>query len=403
MSESANMMHPVPDDNTMEIAEYGPKYMDVKSSLYISDLMIDFLNIEARSEYEQLDLDVAEFILIHRPYWLNQEVPHAETIEQMTAVRRLKIILQDLSAIEEIELTKAETKQFGMMSSAEEYGKRLVERGMDTELFRAMSIENADRPLNFESIRKIRDHDMEKRSAEEEYEYKLYLKYLREAEARENERIRIARERGIELVDVPDPEVDGEQEPDAEEEWDEDYIPGEIRPEVEEWVTDPEDELPDLAEPELAFLENIIMCDIDLTGDETEERVETEEQTECTENGTEETFGNGEQAECSENNTEAMFGNEEQTECSENETEERFWNEEQTECTENDTEAMFGNGEQTECTENEAEERFWNEEQAECIENDTEATLVFDDEPEDEKPSIKERILDLFRRHRNGD
>ena len=287
----------------------------------------------------------------------------------MTAVRRLKIILQDLSAIEEIELTKAETKQFGMMSSAEEYGKRLVERGMDTELFRAMSIENADRPLNFESIRKIRDHDMEKRSAEEEYEYKLYLKYLREAEARENERIRIARERGIELVDVPDPEVDGEQEPDAEEEWDEDYIPGEIRPEVEEWVTDPEDELPDLAEPELAFLENIIMCDIDLIEDETEERVETEEQTECTENGTEGTFGNGEQAERSEN-----------------ETEERFWNEGQTERSENET-----------------EERFWNEEQTECIENGTEGTLVFDDEPEDERPSIKERILDLFRRHRNGD
>lgn len=352
MSESANMMHPVPDDNTMEIAEYGPKYMDVKSSLYISDLMIDFLNTEARSEYEQLDLDVAEFILIHRPYWLNQEVPHAETIEQMTAVRRLKIILQDLSAIEEIELTKAETKQFGMMSSAEEYGKHLVERGMDTELFRAMSIENADRPLNFESIRRIRDHDLEKRSAEEEYEYKQYLKYLRESEAKENERIRIARERGIELVDVPDPEVDGEQELDAEEGWDEDHIPGEIWPEVVEWVTDPEDEPPDLAEPELAFLENIIMCDIDLIEDETEERVETEEQTEC-----------------SENDTEDMFGNEEQTERSENETEERFWNEEQTECTE----------------------------------NGTEETLVFDDEPEDERPSIKERILGLFRRRSNGD
>jgi len=318
MSESANMMHPVPDDNTMEIAEYGPKYMDVKSSLYISDLMIDFLNTEARREYEQLDLDVAEFILIHRPYWLNQEVPHAETIEQMTAVRRLKIILQDLSAIEEIELTKAETKQFGMMSSAEEYGKRLVERGMDTELFRAMSIENADSPLNFESIRKIRDRDSEKRSAEEEYEYKQYLKYLRESEAKENERIRIAKERGIELVDVPDPEVDREQEPEDEEEWSEDHIPGEIRPEVEEWDTDPEDEPPDLAEPESAFLENVIMCDIDLIVDETEEMVETEEQTES-------------------------------------------------------------------------------------AENETEETMVFDDEPEDERPSIKERILDLFWRHRDGD
>ncbi len=274
MAEVERMMHSIPDDNTMEIAEYGSKYMDVKSSLYISDLMIDFLNREAKQEYDQLDLDIAEFILIHRPYWLTQEIPHADTIEQMTVVRRLKIILQDLSAIDEIELTKAETKQYGMMCSTEDYGKHIVERGLDTELFRAMSIENADSPLDFESIRRIRDHDSEKRTAEEEFEYRQYLRYIREMEELENERIRQARERDVELVDVPEPEISDDiledqyadpSDEESDEECSEDA--GEY-PDDGPDIMGPDCDI-DVFEADSAFLENLIMCTVDLVSEET--------------------------------------------------------------------------------------------------------------------------------------
>ncbi|MFA6804303.1 MAG: hypothetical protein WCR24_07440 [Candidatus Methanomethylophilaceae archaeon] len=265
MTEIESMMHRIPDDNTIEIAEYGPRYMDVKSSLYISDLMIDFLNGEAKREYDQLDLDTAEFILVHRPYWLTQEIPHAETIGQMTTVRRLKIILQDLSAIDEIELTKAETKQFGMMCSTEDYGKRLIERGLDTELFRAMSIENADSPLDFESIRRIRDHDSDKRTAEEEFEYRQYLAYLREMEERENERMRQAQERGVELIDVPEPEISEEilegQYGDMSEDPSDDL--GDICPDDDVLIEDQDDDV-DVFESDTGFLDNLIICTMDV-------------------------------------------------------------------------------------------------------------------------------------------
>lgn len=290
MTETERMMHCIPDDNTMEIAQFGSKYMDVKSSLYISDLMIDFLNREAKREYDQLDLDTAEFILVHRPYWLTQEIPHAETIEQMTTVRRLKIILQDLSAIDEIELTKAETKQFGMMCSTEDYGKRIVDDGLDTQLFRAMSIENADSPLDFESIRRIRDHDSEKRTAEEEFEYRQYLHYVREMEERENERILQAQERGVELVDIPEPEISEnfleeqyEEEPEESEEIettsdDEDVWPDEDSIEHDDDI--------DVFEADSAFLDNLIMCTMEIASEETSETL-----TGCTDIETEGMFG----------------------------------------------------------------------------------------------------------------
>lgn len=315
MTEVERMMHCIPDDNTMEIAQFGTKYMDVKSSLYISDLMIDFLNREAKCEYDLLDLDTAEFVLVHRPYWLTQEIPHAETIEQMTTVRRLKIILQYLSAIDEIELTKAETKQFGMMCSTEDYGKRIVENGLDTQLFRAMSIENADSPLDFESIRRIRDHDSEKRTAEEEFEYRQYLSYVREMEERENERIRQAQERGVELVDIPEPEIsedflEEQYEEECEEQGDIEEIsdneaaeqdrvatgsdsdvaePDEEATELNEDVSEHDDAETIEADP--SFLDNLIMCTMEVIPEEI-----TDESTGCDSEETEPLL-NEEQAE----------------------------------------------------------------------------------------------------------
>jgi len=336
MTEAERMMHCIPDDNTMEIAEYGSRYMDVKSSLYISDLMIDFLNREAKREYDQLDLDTAEFILVHRPYWLTQEIPHAETIEQMTTVRRLKIILQDLSAIDEIELTKAETKQFGMMCSAEDYGKRIVEKGLDTQLFRAMSIENADSPLDFESIRRIRDHDSEKRTAEEEFEYRQYLRYIGEMEERENERIRQAQERGVELVDVPEPEIsedflEEQYEEISEDPIDEDLINDEAA-EPDGDVMESDDDI-DVYEADSAFLDNIIMCTMEVMPEAT-----SENQTESDEEETEVIFGDCNQGDCS--NTEVT----------------REIAEEQIDDENEESEAMFGNSDVTECDETESEE-----------------------------------------------
>ena len=151
-----------PDINTFELATYGDTYLDVKSALYVLDMMIETAqrNYERQiaschgDEYRRI-----RQLIVHKPYIMSQEKPHVDDYQDLQDIRKAKAIYRAASTVHTLETWKNEVKAYGSMNGAFEYGKAMMESGVSADLMRRVFKERAAKGQTntYASIRDMRE------------------------------------------------------------------------------------------------------------------------------------------------------------------------------------------------------------------------------------------------------
>lgn len=128
-----------PDLNTLELATYGTEYLDVKSVLYLIDMMREI----AERDYDATvagchgaQYELVRRMLQTRPYIVTQEKPHVENYEELMAVRKAKQIYRAASAVRTLEKWRVEVEAYGSLHGAYEYGQAMTESGVSADIMR---------------------------------------------------------------------------------------------------------------------------------------------------------------------------------------------------------------------------------------------------------------------------
>ena len=107
-----------PDTNTMELATYGDTYLDVKSALYVIDMMLEI----ARREYDRQRASChgdqyrrVRHLLVSRPYMVSQTRPRVEDYQQLQDSKKVREIYRAASTVATLEKWKQEVKAYGSM------------------------------------------------------------------------------------------------------------------------------------------------------------------------------------------------------------------------------------------------------------------------------------------------
>lgn len=162
-----------PDTNTMELATYGDTYLDVKSALYVIDMMLEI----ARREYDRQIASChgdqyrrVRHLLVSRPYMVSQTRPRVEDYQQLQDSKKVREIYRAASTVATLEKWKQEVKAYGSMHGAYEYGHAMMESGVSADLMRRVFKERASKGMtnSYASIRDMREgHLMDGLSEEE--------------------------------------------------------------------------------------------------------------------------------------------------------------------------------------------------------------------------------------------
>ena len=162
-----------PDTNTIELATYGDTYLDVKSALYVIDMMLEI----AKRDYERLIASChgEEYvrirqIILRSPGKMGQDRPHVEDYQELQDVRKAKKIYRAASTVCTLERWKVEVKAYGSMYGAYEYGKSMMETGISADLMRRVFKERASKGMtnSYASIRDMREGHLMDGMTEEE-------------------------------------------------------------------------------------------------------------------------------------------------------------------------------------------------------------------------------------------
>lgn len=151
-----------PDTNTVELATYGDTYLDVKSALYVLDMMLEIAIRDYERQIASCYGDQYKRIrrlLSRRPHVVSQDKPSVENYQELQDVRKAKSIYRAASTVHTIERWKTEVKAFGAMHGAYEYGQAMMDSGVSADLMRRVFKERASKGMtnSYASIRDMRE------------------------------------------------------------------------------------------------------------------------------------------------------------------------------------------------------------------------------------------------------
>lgn len=151
-----------PDINTTELATYGQTYLDVKSVLYLIDMMREV----AQREYEKViaschgtEYQIVKRMLTRTPFIVTQNKPHVDDLDELYAVRKAKKIYRAASTIRTIEKWRVEVEMYGSMHGAYEYGQAMMDSGVSADMMRRIFKSRASKGMvnSYASIRDTRE------------------------------------------------------------------------------------------------------------------------------------------------------------------------------------------------------------------------------------------------------
>ena len=151
-----------PDINTAELATYGQTYLDVKSVLYLIDMMQE----TAQREYEKViaschgeEYRIVKRMLTRSPFIVTQNKPHVESLEELNAARKAKRIYRAASTVRTIEKWRVEVEAYGAMHGAYEYGQTMMESGVSAEMMKRVFKKRASKGMtnSYASVRDMRE------------------------------------------------------------------------------------------------------------------------------------------------------------------------------------------------------------------------------------------------------
>lgn len=184
-----------PDMNTEELAIYGSVYARVKAGIWVVDKMIEI----AEDKYAMAlascygdEYDRVMEIYRRRPMVVTQERPRSRDYEDLMALQKAKTIYTRFTTLEYLTKLRREIDSYGAINGIQEYGKRMLENGLDQELVRAVIRKRASNGMvnTYESVKAIRDGTLnDTRSVEEKR-----MARMAEMIMRANEHIRMENE-----------------------------------------------------------------------------------------------------------------------------------------------------------------------------------------------------------------
>lgn len=163
---TTSIIQSVPDTNTKEAILYGSEYIFAKSAKYFWDQVEDDLKkrmIETLMEIQ--DPDFARFVINEAPHLLTISNPPLE-IDQIKDLRVLSEWIGLRKALYLLEIRRKENDQYARLVGVSEYSQQ---RGTITEADWKAAILQSNDPLDYESIRAIKDMDAKLSEYESHY------------------------------------------------------------------------------------------------------------------------------------------------------------------------------------------------------------------------------------------
>lgn len=208
---TTSIIKSVPDTNTKEAILYGSEYIFAKSAKYFWDQVEDSLKKRmAETLTEVQDLDFARFVINEAPHLLTISNPPLE-IDQIRDLRVLSEWIGLRKALYLLEIRRKENDQYARLVGVSEYSQQ---RGTITETDWKAAILQSNDPLDYESIRAVKDMDAKLSEYESHYAQErmnAYRKYRgmveRELEEESEESSEEGSDDAAELID--DAEDDG--------------------------------------------------------------------------------------------------------------------------------------------------------------------------------------------------
>lgn len=208
---TTSIIKSVPDTNTKEAILYGSEYIFAKSAKYFWDQVEDSLKKRMTETLTEIqDLDFARFVINEAPHLLTISNPPLE-IDQIRDLRVLSEWIGLRKALYLLEIRRKENDQYARLVGVSEYSQQ---RGTITETDWKAAILQSNDPLDYESIRAVKDMDAKLSEYESHYAQErmnAYRKYRgmveRELEEESEESSEEESDDAAELID--DVEDDG--------------------------------------------------------------------------------------------------------------------------------------------------------------------------------------------------
>lgn len=207
---TTSIIKSVPDTNTKEAILYGSEYIFAKSAKYFWDQVEDSLKKRmAETLTEIQDPDFARFVVNEAPHLLTISNPPLE-IDQIKDLRVLSEWIGLRKALYLLEIRRKENDQYARLVGVSEYSQQ---RGTITETDWKAAILQSNDPLDYESIRAIKDMDAKLSEYESHYaqermnEYRKYRGMVERELEEESEESSEESDDAAELID--DAEDDG--------------------------------------------------------------------------------------------------------------------------------------------------------------------------------------------------
>ena len=240
---SASIIKSVPDSNSKEAILYGSEYIFAKSARYFWDQVEDHLKKKLAETLDEInDMEFALFVVNEAPNLLTMTSPPLE-IDQIRDLRVLSEWIDIRKALYLLEIKRKENDQYARLVGVSEYSRQ---RGTITETDWKAAILQANDPLDYESIRAIKDMDAKLSEYESQYEqermnaYRRFRGMAEHFEEAETDKSEVAADEGLDSIEIYE-EVENEDSGDAD-------SPAEESDDVGEETDGPEEESDDIAE-----------------------------------------------------------------------------------------------------------------------------------------------------------
>lgn len=202
---SASIIKSVPDSNSKEAILYGSEYIFAKSARYFWDQVEDHLKKKLAETLDEInDMEFALFVVNEAPNLLTMTSPPLE-IDQIRDLRVLSEWIDIRKALYLLEIRRKENDQYARLVGVSEYSRQ---RGTITETDWKAAILQANDPLDYESIRAIKDMDAKLSEYESQYEqermnaYRRFRGMAEHSEETETDKSEVAADEELDSIEI---------------------------------------------------------------------------------------------------------------------------------------------------------------------------------------------------------
>lgn len=211
------VISPIPDDNTSEAVMYGPAYKYAKSAKWYLDEVdeeIDRRIEELKSELN--DIEWCASVLRMRPMLIYARDPPVSDPSKIRDLWTLRQIVNYGTAKRDLKVERVVAEMYSTMQGVDQHAKQYTDTGVPESVWKASTL-GISLPIDYESIRTVKDEDERLSAADVEY---MYVNMDPERRLAEAEGIR--RDTAEYLSRFEDDEDDDEDDYDDDDEpWDE--------------------------------------------------------------------------------------------------------------------------------------------------------------------------------------